>query len=201
MKIENSNKLIFKREFKTHWFYIPLLFFLITPLVFLGLLFILMITSLFLYELEPIPINFWLILIPLGMFFTYFFDRFEKKEKPAWKLFDDRFEFYNPHSPDNKDIIHLSEIDQIRYEDDFGDTLKGPRIWFFYCYLINGYQSKSISIKKDRLKLILNRNDKKRIEEIILIFKFFQKKKKQIYIRTRHKEINEALNIRNWNQP
>lgn len=137
----------------------------------------------------------------LSAILGFLFYRQEKTIKSSYKIYQDRIEFFNETKPLKVDVIDLNEIDQVRYEDDFGRTYSNsPRGWFIYCYFKNGYKSKSKKIKKDRLKLPL-KNDVNRIQTTIKILHFFKKKKKQIYISTKHLEINEALGLKNWTQP
>ncbi|MFK7775458.1 MAG: hypothetical protein AB8F94_25175 [Saprospiraceae bacterium] len=101
-----------------------------------------------------------------------------------------------------KDIIDLEDIDQVRYEDDFGKSYSSsiPSSSFMYCYFKDGYKSKSNNIKKNRLILVVGRNEEGK-KSIIRILTFFQKKKKQVYISTRHEKIKKALNLKNWTDP
>ena len=90
----------------------------------------------------------------------------------------------------------------MRYEDDFGKSYSSnvPSQSWIYCYFTNGYKSKSIRIKKDRIQLFIEK-DRERENRVIKILQFFQKKKKQVYISTRHEEIKTALKLENWTDP
>ncbi len=126
----------------------------------------------------------------------------ERKSKTSYKIYKDRLEFFNERYPLEKDIIDLDEIDQVRYEDDFGKSYSSDvshQSWI-YCYFKNGYKSKSINIKKDRLKLQIGR-DRETENRVIKILLFFQEKKKQVYISTRSGKIKTALNLKNWTDP
>lgn len=137
-----------------------------------------------------------------GLLNFWWVQRGERKSKPSYKIYDDRIEFFNEKYPLEKDIIDLAEIDQARYEDDFGKSISSgvPDSYFIYCYFVNDYKSKSKKIKNDRLKLMLSKG-KNMENDIIQILQFFQKKKKQVYISTKHEEINTALNLKNWTEP
>jgi hypothetical protein len=124
----------------------------------------------------------------------------DRKSKTSYKIYNNRIEFFNENHTLEKDIIDLGEIDQVRYEDDFGKNYKGPSQSWIYCYFKNGYKSKSINIKKDRLKLQIGR-DRETENRVIKILQFFQKKKKQVYISTRSNKIQAALNLKNWTDP
>lgn len=142
------------------------------------------------------------VLIPPGLYLYYKLILKELKSKYSFKIFEDRIEFFSEVTPLEKDIILIEEIDQVRYEDDFGKYYNSnvPNQPFIFCYFKNGYKSQSKKIKKDRLKLFLKEGSKKE-NDIIKILQFFQKKKKQVYISTRSHKIRTALNLKNWTDP
>ncbi|MFK8007067.1 MAG: hypothetical protein AB8H03_11870 [Saprospiraceae bacterium] len=113
-----------------------------------------------------------------------------------------RIELFNEKTPTIKNVIILKEIDQVRFEDDFGKSYSSsvPNKPFIYCYFKNGYTSRSKKIRKDRLKLFLS-EDYEKEESVIQILQFFQKKKKQVYISTKSEKIKTALNLKNWTDP
>lgn len=153
----------------------------------------------------------WLVLsVLVGVFIFYLTKKKEQTNKPSYKIYTDRIEFFNERSLAVVDVIDLNEIDQIRYEDSFltyedevnqsysdeGMTSQP----YIYCYLENGYKSISQMIKNDRIKLILKSDDETE-KNLIKILQFFQNKKKQVYISTRNQEIQKALNLKNWTNP
>ena len=141
-------------------------------------------------------------IIVIGTIIFYSLIKHERTAKSSYKIYTGRIDFFNERTPLKVDTIDLKEIDQVRYEDEFGDTrpANAPRQWFIYCYFKNGYQSKSKQIKKDRLMLLIE-NDSNKIDNIIKILQFFKEKKKQIYISTKHSKINTVLNLKNWTEP
>lgn len=145
---------------------------------------------------------FFIFWIPLSLFTIYKILMSEGKSKPSYKIYQDRIEFFNENYPLEKDIIDLEEIDQVRYEDDFGKSYSSSvasQSWI-YCYFKNGYKSRSIRIQKDRIKLDIKR-DQERENKVIQILQFFQKQKKQVYISTKSEKIKTALNLKNWTDP
>ncbi len=145
---------------------------------------------------------FLIIWIPSSLYLFYRMLKGERKSKPSYKIYNDRIEFINEKYISEKDVIDLEEIDQVRYEDDFGKSYSSSvasQSWI-YCYFKNGYKSRSIRIQKDRIKLDIKRGQE-RENKVIQILQFFQKEKKQVYISTKSEKIKSALNLKNWTDP
>lgn len=162
----------------------------------------LIIISMSLFKIEIPMIIFKIGTVIISSIFFYLMLKQELTVKSSYKIYSDRIDFFNEKTPSEVDTIDLEKIDQVRYEDEFGDTrpANAPRQWFIYCYFKNGYQSKSKKIRKDRLMLLL-KNDSNKVNNIIKILQFFKEEKKQVYISTNYSEINTALNLKNWTEP
>jgi hypothetical protein len=175
--------------------------------MFLIVLQMALVTSLILFiiikPLQSSPkLSLYLLTFIMSTIYFYFFKISNKHSKDSFKIYEDRIEFFNLKEPPEIDVINLSEIDQVRYEDDFGRSYSQDvsSKSFIYCYFKNGYKSKSKRIRKDRLKLFLSKDYDKE-ESVIKILQFFQKKKKQVYISTKSGKIKTALNLKSWTDP
>ena len=169
-----------------------------------GFLLVMMIAAIFVQLLEisflfPIVI---VVSLFVGLLIFYFLRKYERNDKSSYKIYEDRIELFNEKTQTIRDIIFLKEIDQVRFEDDFGKSYSSnvPSSSYIYCYFKNGYKARSKKIKKDRLKLYVKR-DQERENRVIKILQFFQKKKKQVYISTKSGKIKTALNLKNWTDP
>ena len=168
----------------------------------MALVFLLILSSLFRSLFELPEQAFYLVAFIISVLLTYLVIILSKNGKSSYKIYEDRIEYFNLKEPPEKDVIFLSEIDQVRYEDDFGKSYSRgtPNQPFIYCYFINDYKSMSKKINKDRLKLLLSKEYEKE-KGIIKILQFFQKKKKQVFISTKSGKIKTALKLENWTDP
>lgn len=116
--------------------------------------------------------------------------------KTSYKIYGNHIEFFNEYNPENKEIILLDDIFQVRYEDEFGTGFE-TKEWFIYAYLKKGHTTISKKVKKDRVKLYVKSEEK--VRDLIHILSFFQKEGKEVYILTKYKAINQALGLKNWN--
>ncbi|MEL6837420.1 MAG: hypothetical protein AAFP77_30715 [Bacteroidota bacterium] len=115
-----------------------------------------------------------------------------RRDKSSFKIYPDSIVFFSEYYPEEKEVFPIDEIFQVRYEDDFGDSQEAQ----IYLYLNSGHQLKSKKLKNNRI--VLGIDSYNWIDDIIGILRFFQARKKQVYISTRYQEIKEELGLENW---
>ena len=136
-----------------------------------------------------IPLYSFLILVVGFFIFITFWSI--RNAQSSYEIFEDRLDFFSVYKPTERVSIKMDEIVQARYEDDFNH--------FIYLYLCDNYTSIPKKIKENRIPIPVESLDF--TNNVITILKFFQDQKKKVYISTRKKEINQALNLKNWTDP
>ena len=76
------------------------------------------------------------------------------REKTSYRIYSDRLEFFNENNPNKVDVINNEDIEQVRYEDEFGDSAPAntPKAWLIYVYLKDNHSNiKFKNIKENRI--------------------------------------------------
>ena len=144
----------------------------------------------------------YLLLAAAIAFYIYFIVYRLKRKKSSYKIYEDRIEYFNALNASEVKVIPIKDIYQVRYEDDFGMALTD--IWhkeiFIYLYIKPDHTSNYRWIIDNRVDLKI-KNDWFYKDRIILILQFFQGLEKEVYIKTRHRRIKEALGLKDWDRP
>lgn len=120
-----------------------------------------------------------------------------------FRIYEDRIDFVKTVFQENiLKSLHISEVEQVRYEDDFSNSSPFFSMGNFakiFIYLNNDSEFCK-SIKKDRVILTLIQNEN-REDAIIEILKVFKRNGVKIYVSTKFDKILTELDLENWTKP
>lgn len=122
------------------------------------------------------------------IFITFYLVR---KSKSSYEIYEDRIDFFSVYKPSQRETVKINEIFQVRFEDEFKQKI--------LLYLKEDHTSNLKRIKNNRFDIFVKSDNL--IDDLIIILKFFKNKNKEVYISTKHKEINVALDLKNWIEP